>query len=67
MHKPKSAHHAFDWESLENPDVQAEIGCKNKEYWSSKTSKKYVKMYYIDKLWPKECHVAHMKSFACRP
>ena len=29
--------------------------------------KKYVKMYYIDKLWPKECYKAHTKGFACRP
>jgi hypothetical protein len=29
--------------------------------------KKYVKMCHIDKLWPKECHVAHTKGFACRP
>jgi hypothetical protein len=39
--------------------VRAEKGCENEkeEYWSSKTYKKYVKMYHIDKLW----------SFACRP
>jgi hypothetical protein len=64
-YKPKGAHHAFDWEALEDPNVCAENGWKNKkeEYWSSKTCKKYVKMFDIDKLWPKECYAAHTKSF----
>ena len=54
---------------LEDPNVHAEKGWKNEkeEYWSSKTYKKYVKMCHINKLWPKECHMAHTKSFACRP
>jgi hypothetical protein len=68
-HKPKGAHHAFDWEALEDPNVCAEKGWKNEkeEYWSSKTCKKYVKMCHIDKLWPKEYHAAHTKGFACKP
>jgi hypothetical protein len=68
-YKPKGAYHAFDWEALEDPNICAEKGWKNEkeEYWSSKTCKKYVKMCHIDKLWPKECHAAHTKSFACRP
>jgi hypothetical protein len=43
-YKPKGAHHAFDWEALEDPNVRAENGWKNEkeEYWSSKTCKKYV-------------------------
>ena len=68
-HKPKGAHHAFNWEALEDPNACAEKGWKNEkeEYWSSKMCKKYVKMYHIDKLWSKECHVAHIRGFACRP
>jgi hypothetical protein len=68
-HKPKGAHHAFDWEALEDPNVHAEKGWENEkeEYWSSKMCKKYVKMCHIDKLWPKECHAAHTRDFACRP
>jgi hypothetical protein len=68
-HKPKGAHHAFDWEALEDPNLRAEKGWENEkeEYWSSKTCKKYVKMCHIDKLWPKECHAAHTRGFACRP
>jgi hypothetical protein len=56
-------------EKLENHDVQAELGWKNEkeEYWSSKMCKKNMKMYHIDKLWPKEYHVAHINSFACKP
>jgi hypothetical protein len=27
-HKPKGAHHAFDWEALEDPNVRAEKGWK---------------------------------------
>jgi hypothetical protein len=67
--KQNGAHHAFEWEKLENPDVQAEMGweIEKKEYKSSKTCMKYVTMYHIDKFWPKECHEAHIKSFACRP
>ena len=67
-YKPKGAHHAFDWEALEDPNVHVEKGWENKkeEYWSSKTCK-YVEMCHIDKLWPKECHAAQTKSFACRP
>jgi hypothetical protein len=67
--KPKGAHHAFDWEALEDPNMRAEKGWEDEkdEYWSSKMCKKYVKMCHIDKLWPKECHVAHTKGFACRP
>jgi hypothetical protein len=54
---------------LEDPNVCAEKGWENekKEYWSSKTCKKYVKMCHIDKLWPKKCHAMHTKGFACRP
>jgi hypothetical protein len=49
---------------LDDPNVHAEKGWENeKEYCFSK----YVKMCHIDKLWPKECHAAHTKSFACRP
>jgi hypothetical protein len=68
-HKPKGAHHAFDWEALEDPNMRAEKDWENEkeEYWSSKTCKKYMKMCHIDKLWPKECHTAHTRGFACRP
>jgi hypothetical protein len=68
-YKPKGVHHTLDWEALEDPNVRAEKGWENEkeEYWSSKTCMKYVKMCHIDKLWPKECHAAHTKSFACRP
>jgi hypothetical protein len=68
-HKPKGAHHAFDWEALEDPNVRAEKSWENEkeEYWSSKMYKKYMKVCHIDKLWPKECHAAHTKGFACRP
>jgi hypothetical protein len=54
---------------LEDPNVRVEKGWEDEkeEYWSSKTCKKYVKMCHIDKLWPKECHAAHTKGFACRP
>jgi hypothetical protein len=67
-YKPKGAHYAFDWETLEDPNVHAEKGWENEkeEYWSSKKCKKYVNMCHIDKLWRKECHVAHTKSFVCR-
>ena len=37
------------------------------EYWTSKTSKKYVKMYHVDKLWPRGCHEMNTKSFTARP
>lgn len=68
-HKPKGAHHAFDWEALEDPNVRAEKGWENEqeEYWSSKTCRKYVKMCHIDKLWPKQHHAVNTKNFACRP
>jgi hypothetical protein len=68
-YKPKGAHHAFDWEALEDPNMRVEKDWKNEkeECWSSKTYKKYVKMCHIDKLWPKECYAVHTKSFACRP
>jgi hypothetical protein len=68
-YKPKGTNHAFNWKALEDPNVRAENCWENEkdEYWSSKMCKKYVKMCQIDKLWPKECHAAHMKSFACRP
>ena len=36
------------------------------EYWTSKTSKKYVKMYHVDKLWLRGCHEMNMKSFTAR-
>jgi hypothetical protein len=51
---------------LNNPNVQAKMGWKNKkeEYKSSKTCKKHVKVYHIDKPWPKKCHEAHTKKFA---
>jgi hypothetical protein len=45
-YKPKGAHHAFDWEALEDPNMRVEKDWKNEkeECWSSKTYKKYVKM-----------------------
>jgi hypothetical protein len=35
-YKQKGAHHAFDWETLDNPDVQVEIDWENEkeEHWS---------------------------------
>jgi hypothetical protein len=35
-HKLKGAHHAFDWEALEDPNMRAEKDWKNEkeEYWS---------------------------------
>jgi hypothetical protein len=35
-HKPKGAHHAFDWEALEDPNMRAEKGWENEKekYWS---------------------------------
>ena len=67
-YEQKNIHHAFEWEMLDNHDVSG-IGLDNKkeEHWPSLTCKKYVKMYHIDKLWPRECHEVHTKNFACKP
>ena len=67
--KQKGAAHALHWEILDNVEVQAEDDweAEAEECWTSKTCKKYVKMYHIDKLWPRQCHESHTKSFACKP
>ena len=67
--KQKGASHALQWEILDNENVKAEDAweAETEEFWTSKTCKKYVKMYHIDKLWPRECHESHTKNFACRP
>ena len=67
--KQKGAFHALHWEILDNEDMKADEGweAKTKEFWTSKTCKKYVKMYHIDKLWPRDCHESNTKGFSCKP
>ena len=67
--KQKGVAHDLHWEILDNASIQAEEGwdAETHDYWTSKTCKKYVKMYHIDKLWPRSCHESHTKSFTCRP
>ena len=67
--KQKGNAHAVRWEILDNEDIKGEEGweVEMEEYWTSKTSKKYVKMYHVDKLWPRGCHEMNTKSFTARP
>ena len=67
--KQKGIAHALRWDILDNEDIEGEEGweVEMEEYWTSKTSKKYVKMYHVDKLWPRGCHEMNTKSFTARP
>ena len=67
--KQKGNADAVRWDILDNKDIKAEKGweVEMEEYWTSKTSKKYVKMYHVDKLWPRGCHEMNTKSFTARP
>ncbi len=33
------------------------------EYWTSKLCRKYVKMYHIEKFWPRKCHPLHTREY----
>ena len=63
--KQKGNAHVVRWDILDNEDIKGEEGweVEMEEYWTSKTSKKYVKMYHVDKLWPRGCHEMNTKSF----
>ena len=67
--KKKGARHSLGWEILDNENIKAEDGweAQRENYWTSKICKKYVKMYHIGKLWPRDCHESHTKAFACKP
>jgi len=67
--KQKGAAHALHWEILDNQEIKAEDGWESEvdDYWTFKTCKKYVKMYHIGKLWPRDCHEVNTKNFACKP
>jgi RING-H2 zinc finger domain len=67
--KQKGASHALHWEILDNEDIKADEGweAETEEFWTFKTCKKYVKMYHVDKLWPRDNHESNTKAFACRP
>ena len=67
--KQKDVSHALRWDILDSENIKAEEGweVEVEEWWTSKTCKKYVKMYHIDKLWPRDCHESHTKAFTTRP
>ena len=65
--KPKGAPHELRWDVLENEDIKAERGWELvKGLWTSNICKKYVKMYHIGKLWPREELEVHSKAHACK-
>ena len=67
--KAKGAPHGLHYEILDDPNIKAESDWEKEEaeYWSSKMCKKYVKMYHIDKLWPRESHARHTHDYSCKP
>ncbi len=68
VHK-KGGTHGLHHEILDDPNIKAESNWEKEdaEYWSSKMCKQYVKMYHIDKLWPRECHKNHNRDYCCNP
>ena len=66
--KTKGVPHGLHYEILDDPNIKAESGWEEEvEYWTFKTCKKYVKMYHIDKLWPRDYHAVHTHGFCCKP
>ena len=67
--KARGSTHGLHYEILDDPNIKAESGWETEtaEYWTSTMCKKYVKMYHIGKLWPRDCHAAHNHDYACRP
>ena len=67
--KRKGACHNFSWDILDNKNILAEEGWESlgDMYWTQKECKTYVKMYHIDKLWPREQHDLNTRTFSCKP
>ena len=67
--KAKGVPHGLHYEILDDLNIKAERSREEEEveYWTFKTCKKYVKMYHIDKLWPRDCHAVHTHGFCCKP
>ena len=67
--KTKGVPHNFCWEILDNPNIKAEKNWETEdaEYWTFKTCRQYIKMYHIDKLWPRDQHERQTQDFACKP
>ena len=66
---PKGATHALHYDILDDPNIKAESNWEKEEaeYWTSRMCRKYIKMYHIDKLWPREFHARHTHDYACKP
>ena len=67
--KKKGACHDISWHILDNKDILAEEGwdAVGPGYWTQRDCKTYVKMYHIDKLWPREQHEVNTRTFTCKP
>ena len=67
--KVKGTTHGLHYEILDDPNIIAESGWENvdADYWTSKLCKQYVKMYHINKLWPRDAYARQTADFNCKP